>query len=44
MLICNCNAPQEVLGVVSLPLSAMTAFCTNEDEHMNDGRTVRESG
>ena len=54
MLICNCNAPQEVLGAVSLPLSSMTAFCTNDEEHINDGgtnelyssmgRTVRESG
>ena len=24
-----------MLGAVSLPLSAMTAFCTNEEEHMS---------
>lgn len=35
MFICNCNALQEVLGTVSLPLSAMTALCTNEDEHVS---------
>lgn len=43
MFICNCSALQDVLAAVLLPLSAMTKFFSNEEEHMNDGETEIQS-